>query len=71
MPDARACYLARTPHNGRCASGLSLRESRVPEHRETMMENIEREELPPTVEQLEIEWWEPLSCKCDIDFEEE
>lgn len=35
------------------------------------MENIEREELPPTVEQLEIEWWEPLSCKCDIDFEEE
>lgn len=24
----------------------------------------------PTVEQLEIEWWEPLSCKCDVDFEE-
>lgn len=35
------------------------------------MENIEREELPPTVEQLEVEWWEPLSCKCDIDFKEE
>lgn len=24
----------------------------------------------PTVEQLELEWWEPLSCKCDVDFEE-
>jgi len=27
-------------------------------------------EAEPTVEELELLWWEPLSCKCDIDFEE-
>lgn len=27
-------------------------------------------ESEPTVEELELLWWEPLSCKCDIDFEE-
>lgn len=30
----------------------------------------DRLEIEPTVEELELLWWEPLSCKCDIDFEE-
>ena len=32
------------------------------------MENIENaneETLEPTVEELEMEWWQPLSCGCD------
>jgi hypothetical protein len=23
-----------------------------------------------TIEELELEWWEPLGCKCDVSFEE-
>ena len=37
------------------------------------MEAVKTEEQldsEPTVEELEIEWWEPLSCKCDVDFED-
>lgn len=30
----------------------------------------EQLEAEPTVEELELEWWEPLACKCDVDFEE-
>lgn len=30
----------------------------------------EQKETEPTVEELELDWWEPLSCKCDVDFEE-
>jgi len=35
------------------------------------MDNVEREENPPTVEELETQWWEPLSCKCDVEFDAE
>ena len=33
---------------------------------------IEHDETEPvaTVEELELEWWEPLGCKCDVSFEE-
>lgn len=31
---------------------------------------VDQLESEPTVEELELLWWEPLSCKCDIDFEE-
>lgn len=27
-------------------------------------------EMEPTVEELELLWWEPLSCKCEVDFDE-
>ncbi len=30
----------------------------------------EQVETEPTVEELELDWWEPLSCKCEVDFEE-
>ena len=30
------------------------------------------EERPAaTIEELESDWWEALSCKCDIDFHDE
>lgn len=37
------------------------------------METIQEtrvEETEPTVEELEIEWWQPLSCGCDTATEE-
>lgn len=24
-----------------------------------------------SVEEIETEWWEPLGCKCEVDFEDE
>lgn len=33
------------------------------------MEYVEREENQPTVEELETQWWEPLGCKCDVEFD--
>ncbi len=30
----------------------------------------ERAENAPTVEEIELEWWELLGCKCEVDFEE-
>ena len=29
------------------------------------IENTNEETLEPTVEELEMEWWRPLSCGCD------
>jgi hypothetical protein len=34
-------------------------------------ENKLEERPAATIEELESDWWEALSCKCDIDFEEE
>lgn len=37
------------------------------------MENVENtgeETLEPTVEELEMEWWQPLSCGCDTASED-
>jgi hypothetical protein len=37
------------------------------------MENCEQTELQPqpTVEEIETQWWEPLGCKCDVEFDDE
>lgn len=34
--------------------------------------DIERDQAEPTatVEELELGWWEPLGCKCDVEFED-
>ena len=32
--------------------------------------NNEASETEPTVEEIELQWWEPLGCKCDVDFED-
>ena len=37
------------------------------------MESVKTEEqteTDPTVEELELDWWEPLGCKCEVDFQE-
>lgn len=37
------------------------------------MDTVKTEEqldAEPTVEELELDWWEPLGCKCDVDFED-
>lgn len=35
------------------------------------MENVAtNNETEPTVEELELQWWEPLGCKCDVDVDE-
>ena len=31
----------------------------------------EERALSATIEELESDWWEALSCKCDIDFDDE
>lgn len=33
---------------------------------------LERDAVEPTatVEEIELEWWEPLGCKCDVEFED-
>ncbi len=49
------------------------RGARPANRKESDMETVnvaDRLEIEPTVEELELLWWEPLSCKCDIDFEE-
>ena len=36
------------------------------------MESIEEtcvEQTEPTVEELEVEWWQPLSCRCETSDE--
>ncbi len=30
----------------------------------------EAHETAPTVEELELDWWEALGCKCDVDFQD-
>lgn len=30
----------------------------------------DKAEHAATVEEIELEWWEPLGCKCDVDFED-
>lgn len=25
----------------------------------------------PTVEDIETQWWEPLGCKCEVEFDQE
>lgn len=29
--------------------------------------NDELLETDATIEEIELEWWEPLGCKCDVD----
>jgi hypothetical protein len=30
----------------------------------------EEAERAATVEELELDWWQPLGCKCDVEFDE-
>jgi hypothetical protein len=45
---------------------------RSDERKEHEMDSTSNEanETVPTVEELELQWWEPLGCKCDVDFED-
>ena len=33
--------------------------------------NVPTEEHELAVEEIEAEWWEALSCKCEVDFDVE
>jgi hypothetical protein len=34
------------------------------------IENQTEENVVPTIEELEMEWWQPLSCGCDPSSED-
>ena len=27
-------------------------------------------ETEPTIEEIELDWWEPLGCKCEVDVDD-
>ena len=43
------------------SSGTNERSSMMDQIRETQSEETQE----PTVEELEMEWWQPLSCGCE------